>query len=235
MQNKSSGLIIYIKPIKDNDLFIKILSIKDTIVSGIVYGGNSSKRKIIYQPGNFISFNGLQKNVNSIKTIEGEIISPYINNIYNDKFKTFSLIAIISLLNESLYEDEEIEGLYISVLDLIYFINKNEHWVLNFCEWLLIYLKLLGYEINYNYNHNMKYFNLSSLNFQKIYSNHNSILFPFELFKKNNNISYNSLKSFFIIFETVYKKNNLNHYNGEISINYINFKNLILNTLKNTK
>ena len=43
MQSKNLGLIIYIKPIKDNDLFIKVLSFNDDIASGIVYGGNSRK------------------------------------------------------------------------------------------------------------------------------------------------------------------------------------------------
>ena len=34
------------KKIKDNDLYVKILSKNDKIDSGIVYGGNSSKKKI---------------------------------------------------------------------------------------------------------------------------------------------------------------------------------------------
>ena len=46
MKNKLKGIIFYSKKIKDNDLFIKILSSKDEINSGIVYGGNSSKKKL---------------------------------------------------------------------------------------------------------------------------------------------------------------------------------------------
>ena len=46
MQNKLKGLIFYTKNIKDNDLYIKILSSNDYVNSGIVYGGNSSKKKI---------------------------------------------------------------------------------------------------------------------------------------------------------------------------------------------
>ena len=44
MQNRLKGLIFYTKNIKDNDLYIKILSSNDYINSGIVYGGNSSKK-----------------------------------------------------------------------------------------------------------------------------------------------------------------------------------------------
>ena len=44
MINKAEGIIVFSKKIKDNDLFIKVVSSKDKIVSGIVYGGNSSKK-----------------------------------------------------------------------------------------------------------------------------------------------------------------------------------------------
>ena len=49
MNEKYQGLILFVKKIKDNDLFIKILAKNDEIFSGLVYGGNSSKKKNIYQ------------------------------------------------------------------------------------------------------------------------------------------------------------------------------------------
>ena len=65
MQSKNLGILIYTKPIKDFDLFIKVLSSNDIIINGIVYGGNSSKKKIIYQPGYFIEYIQFQKNIRS--------------------------------------------------------------------------------------------------------------------------------------------------------------------------
>ena len=56
MTDKLKGLIFFSKNIKDNDLFIKILSSKDEVNQGIVYGGNSSKKKLIYQKGYFIDY-----------------------------------------------------------------------------------------------------------------------------------------------------------------------------------
>ena len=49
MQKKVKGIIIYTKISKENNLFIKFLSENDEIISGIVYGGLSSKNKTIYQ------------------------------------------------------------------------------------------------------------------------------------------------------------------------------------------
>ena len=45
MENKTFGFLIYTKVSKDNDLYVKILSQNDDLISGIVYGGNSSKKK----------------------------------------------------------------------------------------------------------------------------------------------------------------------------------------------
>ena len=88
MQSKNLGLIVYTKPINDYNLYIKILSDHDDIVSGLVYGGNSFKKKSTYQIGYFIEFNQLSKNINSITSIKGEITSPFIGEIFNNKFKS---------------------------------------------------------------------------------------------------------------------------------------------------
>ena len=87
MQNKLKGLIFYTKNIKDNDLYMKVLSSNDYVNSGIVYGGNSSKKKSIYQKGYFIDFIYKKKNENSPSVFTAEICKPYISNMYNDKFK----------------------------------------------------------------------------------------------------------------------------------------------------
>tara|TARA_Y100000590_G_scaffold443889_1_gene573931 strand:- start:220 stop:921 length:702 start_codon:yes stop_codon:yes gene_type:complete len=232
MLNKKKGLIIYVKKIKDNDLFIKLLSSDDNIISGIVYGGNSSKKRSIYQNGFFIEFNLIQKNINSVKSINGELTPPFTGSIFFDKFKSFSLLSLISILNESIYQDAKIHDLFLSVKELIISINSNKSWLSTYCKWLLDFLKLLGYEIEYK-NIDNKYFNLQTLNFENQSNNNDLLRFPYELFEKNYVINSESVSSLFTIFETVYKKNNLNNYKETMPINYINFKNLILDKLSN--
>ena len=119
MISNNEGLIIFTKKIKDNDLFIRILSDNDELVSGIVYGGNSSKKKLIYQVGYFIEYSVLQKNKNTAKTFNAEIIKPFIGLIIKDKFKSYSLLAIISLINISIIEGQKLNGLYGSVRDVV--------------------------------------------------------------------------------------------------------------------
>ena len=231
MQSKNSGLVINTKKIKENDLYIKILSKNDEIISGIVFGGNSLKKRSIYQQGNFIDFNLIQKGKNNIKSFNGDIIYPFIANIYNDKYKTFSILSIISILNKSLYEGIKVSGLYSSLNILINIIYDNKHWLKDYCMWLMYYLKILGYEIDYK-DHKNKYFNLNTLNFQK--NNYdNTIEFPYKLFNKDNYINYESVRSLFMIFEVIFMNNVLDNSLDKMPLNFKNFKNVILQKLKN--
>ena len=50
MQTKLRGFLVSSRVYRENDLFVKFLSEKDELISGIVYGG-LSKRKNIYQIG----------------------------------------------------------------------------------------------------------------------------------------------------------------------------------------
>ena len=45
MQKKYKGILLFSKAYKENDLFIKFLSSTDEIISGIIYGGLSKKKK----------------------------------------------------------------------------------------------------------------------------------------------------------------------------------------------
>ena len=236
MLYKSLGIITYIKIIRDNDILIKILSVNDKIISGIVYGGNSSKKKLIYQIGYFIDFNLILKNYNSLGSINAEISKPFIFSFFNDKFKAFSLLAIISLINISIIEGQKIGGLFESVKNLLININKNKHWIIEVCEWLFNLLKMIGYQIDHNKKLHFKYFNLNTHNFSNQNIDQNSIEFPHELFNENKKITYLGIRNMFIIFENIYIKNhlsNLNYFNNNMPSNFINFKNLILKKLQN--
>ncbi len=57
MITKYKGILIYKKIYKENDLFIRFLSNTDEVISGIVYGGLSKKKRNIFQIGFYLNFN----------------------------------------------------------------------------------------------------------------------------------------------------------------------------------
>ncbi len=232
MTDKLKGLIFYSKNIKDNDLFIKILSSKDEVNQGIVYGGNSSKKKLIYQKGYFIDYSIKKKKENFTPAIYAEISRPYLSKIIDDKYKLHALLSVLSLINISIVEGQIIKGFYNSVYKLIVIIINENRWIIYYCEWLFNLLQLIGYQIDYKKYLESKYYDLVNQNF--LYEpNANTIEFPHNLFNNRKKISYKNLNAFFTIFENIFTKNHLDNMNYRMPIYFINFKKIILNTLQN--
>ena len=232
MTDKLKGIIFYSKNIKDNDLFIKILSSNDEINQGMVYGGNSSKKKLIYQNGYFINYFIKKKNENSPSAITAEISPPYLSKIIEDKYKLHALLSILSLINISIVEGQNIKGFYNSVYRLILIIINENRWIIFYCEWLFNLLQLIGYQIDYNKHTENNYYDTVNQNF--LYEpNSNTIEFPHNLFNNSKKLSYKNLSNAFTIFESIFTKNHLDNMNYRMPISYINFKKIILNTLQN--
>ena len=231
MQNKLKGLIFYTKNIKDNDLYMKVLSSNDYVNSGIVYGGNSSKKKSIYQKGYFIDFIYRKKNENSPSVFTAEICRPYIGNMYEDKFKLNAIASVLSLINISIFEGQQIKGFYSGVFNLISNINNKDKWIIFYCEWLFDLLKFIGYQIDYNLNFNKKYFDLSHQVFTNL-RRKNCIEFPHDFFQNYSNINYSTLETIFNVFENIFSKNHLENINYKMPESFKDFKKITLSKLK---
>ena len=230
MKNKLKGIIFYSKIVKDNDLYIKVLSSNDEVLSGMVYGGNSSKKKIIYQNGYFIDFSLSQKNQNAPPIFLAEISKPYMGVIFEDKYKLNALLSIISLINISILEGQKIKGFYYGIENLIVNIINRKYWIVIYCEWLFYLLKLIGYQIDYNNNSEKKFYDIVKQDF--LYeSNFNTVEFPYNLFSTNQEITFRNINSIFIIFESNFLKNHLDNINYKMPSNFLRFKKIILNKL----
>ena len=231
MKNKLKGIIFFTKKIKDNDLYIKVLSSEDNIISGMVYGGNSSKKKLIYQNGYFIDFSIRKKTESSVAIFTADLSDPFLGEILDDKYKLNALLSILSIINISILEGQYIRGFFKAVEKLIYKIVNSKQWIVSYCEWLFELLRIIGYQIDYK-NHNDKNFYDTSYQEFTYKNNKNTIVFPHNLFTKKKEINYTNLFLIFNIFEKIFTKNHLDNINYSMPINFLNFKNLILSKLK---
>ena len=233
MKHKKQGIIFYLKKIKDNDLYVKILSSNDSIDSGMIYGGNTSKKKSIYQKGYFIDYIINKKNETLPPTITGDLAKPFLGKIINDKYKLYALLSILSIINMSILEGQYIKGFYKSVYSIINKIVISDHWIISYCEWLFELLRIIGYQIDYLNHTQDSYFNISSQEFTNI-NNTNTVIFPHGLFS-NKEINFTNINLIFNIFESIYTKNHLDNINYNMPINFKNFKKIILDELKLNK
>ena len=229
-ENKAKGIILFNKISSENNLYLKILTDNDEIVSGISFGGSTRNKKNIYQVGYFLNFNIKVKNANFPKNISGELTDPYIYNIFENKYKLNSLLSIISLLNLSIIEGQKIKGLYENTSQIINLISEKEKWLVDYLLYLLNLLKLIGYEIDFQNKESFNYLNLETLQFENNFSK-KTIVFPHHLLNKSIQINFDDVNSFFKIFEIILQNHHLNNMKLNIPANYLNFKKIILGFL----
>ena len=230
MQKKYKGILINCKIYKENDLFIKFLSETDEILSGIVYGGLSRKKKLIYQVGYYLEFIVSYKS-NRPLSINAELIKPFIFPIIENKYKLNCLISIASLINLSIVEGQKIKNIYNITDKFLLKMFNNKKWFKNYCIFLFELLKMIGYEVNFEQNKNNIYFDLETLEFKK-QSDKNTIIFPFALLDiENNKINRKSVVDLFNIFETVFNRHHLSNYNLHLPNQYQLFKKLIIDSI----
>ena len=159
---------------------------------------------------------------------KGYSIVPFEEN----KFKSYALLTIISLINVSIIEGQKVFKMYKITKKIINIICIQKHWLSFFCIWLFDLLEIIGYQIEYKDKQNFKFFDLLTHEFQVKSNNKNVIVFPHNLLSSEEKINYKEITSFFSIFEDIYIKNHLNNINIKIPINYMNFRNIIIKEVK---
>ena len=232
---KERGILLFSKISSENNLYLKILTQKDEIITGISFGGSTKKKKNIFQIGYFLNTVIKNKNKNFPNSISAELSKPFYHNIFNDKYKLHGLLALVSLLNISIIEGQKVSGLFNLSENIIEKLAYEKKWIINYFIFLLNLLKIIGYDIDYQQNTSKDYLNLDSLQFSNL-SIAKSIKFPHLLLNNKNDINLENANSFFKVFEIILQNHHLNNMNLNIPTNYFKFKKIILNFLiKNEK
>ena len=71
----------------------------------------------------------IQKNTNIVPTFKADIIKPFISSIINDKYKSYSLLCILSLVNLSIVEGQKINEFYNNIKDIVIILESKKHWL----------------------------------------------------------------------------------------------------------
>ncbi len=227
MLRKFRGILLYTKVYKENDLFIKFLSNDDEIISGIIYGGLSKKKRNIFQIGFFLSFE-VDFKANRPASVKAELTKPYVSTISNDKYKLNCLICVVSLINLSIIEGQIVKDIYIITNEFLNKMFYNKKWLNDFCIYLFKLLKIIGYEVDFSNNRKLKFFNIENLQFNENNSG-KDIEFPYDILTNNkNNLKFNQVDQIFRIFENVFVKYHLSNFNLHLPNQYHLFKKLVL-------
>ncbi len=227
MQKKYKSILLFTKIHKDNDLFVKLLTDTNELITGIVYGGLSKKKRNIFQVGYFLNID-VSFIANRPPSISAELTNPLISSFINDKYKLSCLLSIMCILNLSIIEGQKINNIFNITDEFIKLIISKKKWIGGYCIFLFNLLEIIGYQIDYKKNKDFKYYDLDLLEFTNN-KTYNSIIFPFNLLENNEipKLYYNQIFNVFIIFETIFFKNHLTNFNQYLPNQYQLFKEII--------
>ena len=136
--SKTTGILLFTKISSENNLYLKILTENDEIITGICFAGATRKKKY-FSNWIFLNLDIKTKNANYPKNISGELSKPYIYNIFEDKYKLNCLLSIVSLLNLSIIEGQKIRGIYKTTHKIINLISEKDNWLIDYFYIYLIY------------------------------------------------------------------------------------------------
>ena len=142
------GYLVGKSKYNDNSLISEIYTENHGKVSGIIFGGTSKKIKNYLQIGNKIYVNFNSKSENRIGYFKVEIyqaLSPY---YFDDQKKLSCISSAMNLIKLLTAESQK----NIKVYDLItsfYEILKSPNWIKKYIFWELEFLKILGYDLEF--------------------------------------------------------------------------------------
>jgi DNA repair protein RecO (recombination protein O) len=148
----------------ENSIIIEALTLNHGKYTGIVYGGSSRKQKKIFQSGNKIFLNWKSKNENRTGYFTVELIKAISPIFFDDKKRSACILSSTAILKILLPEREINKSIYVS-LEQMFENLKKKNWIKFYIDWELDLIKELGFEHNFNVNHdnNIK----KALNFNK--------------------------------------------------------------------
>ena len=145
MNWQDEGFLLSKIKFRENANIINVFTNTHGKVSGIVYGGSSTKIRNYLQISNKIFIIYSSKAENRLGYFKTELVEPISPRYFNNKKKTTALLSSSSILNLLLPESQPYKKLYSSLDNLLKNFDKDD-WIVNYIYWELILLKELGFD-----------------------------------------------------------------------------------------
>jgi len=149
MQVSDEGYIIKILKHGENSIILTVLTSAHGKLTGFVKGGLSKKKLGVYQLGNKISFNAYARVEENMPVFKGiELLESNVVHFLTDEKKLAVLSAFCDLFNQTLPENEPLEGLVRSILMFMESLG-DDMWLKNYAilEFRLLYFLGIGLDL----------------------------------------------------------------------------------------
>jgi len=144
---RDEGYILSKRNYDENSIIIECFTNSHGKYSGIVYGGSSRRKKMIFQVGNKILLNYKSKNQNKVGYFSTELIEPISAKYFDDKKRSISILSAASILKILLPEGEANKKVYRLFENLLNQLNLT-NWIKFYIYWEIAIVNELGFEID---------------------------------------------------------------------------------------
>jgi DNA repair protein RecO (recombination protein O) len=153
MKFNDEGIIISIRKYSENSLIVKVFCRQHGIYRAFIKSTKSSKDKVIFQIGNFISFeyrSRIEENLGSFFAVD--LIRSYCSKIMFDALKLDCIKSLFSMIDELFLERESYELLFEKLILFLQKIStdevKSSDFLAHYIKLELKLLKSMGYGID---------------------------------------------------------------------------------------
>ena len=144
-----TGFLLSKNKYNENSLIVEVFTKEHGKISGILFGGTSTKIKSYLEIGNKLYTNYNTKNSNKIGYFKFEIIKAETPLFFDNKKKLScitSALQLIKILNPEAQPNIKIFNL----IENFFLILNSHEWIKNYIFWELKLFSLLGYNLELN-------------------------------------------------------------------------------------
>ena len=224
MQWDDVGYLISKNRYNENSIIAEFYTENHGKCSGIIFGATSKKIKNYLQIGNKLYLNYNYKSEGKLGYYKVEIFKAHTPHYFEYKEKLFCIVSAMNLIKLLTVESQSNVDVY-HLIDDLYLIFNQDHWVKEYIFWELKLLGLVGYNLELSkiveleINNNIKKYFVKSSSEKKYVPN-------FLIDRDQNNLDKSSLLSGLKLVGDFMEKNVLKPNNITYPITRTNFINL---------
>ena len=148
MDWRDTGFVLSGRRHGESGLIVELLTLEHGRHAGLVRGGQSPRRRALFQPGNAVSAMWRGRLAEHLGTLDCELVAAHAAKLLDDPDRLAALNAATSLLVAALPEREPHPDLYAAFAELLGILDSGSGWAAAYVAWECDLLSALGFGLD---------------------------------------------------------------------------------------
>ena len=148
MEWRDSGFVLTARRHGESGLVVDLLTRDHGRHAGLVRGGQSPRRRPLFQPGNLVDANWRGRLPEHLGSLDCELVQPHAARFIDDPDRLAALSAAASLLAATLPEREPHPDVFADLAELVAALDAAQGWAVHYVGWERNLLAALGFGLD---------------------------------------------------------------------------------------